>query len=73
MDCNISTGFECNLGVRQSPFLFTMYLIDLEEIIFIPRANDIQKSIAKPRPDIQIVNLSNRKLNKTELKLLQKG
>ena len=44
--------------------------------IFVPRPNPIQKQIAKPaveHADVQIVNLSSRTLNKTEIKLLEKG
>ena len=40
---------------------------------FVPRPNPIQKPITKPVTDVQIVNLSARKLNNTEINLLEKG
>ena len=45
----------------------------LIRIFFIQRPEPIQKSITDTKPDIQIVNLSHRKLNTTEIKLLEKG
>ena len=41
--------------------------------LFIPRTNTIHEPLAEPITNIQIVNLSSRKLNETEIKLLGEG
>ena len=41
--------------------------------MFVPRTNPIQHPITKPTTNIQIINLSSRKLNESEIKLLEKG
>ena len=40
---------------------------------FIPRTKGIPKLVKNPQTDIQIINLSQRQLNKTDIKLLEKG
>ena len=51
LDCNISTGFSCELGVRQgeclSPFLFAMYLNDLEDEFYLKGSTGIDIGMLK--------------------------
>ena len=51
LDCNISMGFNCELGVRQgeclSPFLFAMYLNDLEDEFYLKGSTGIDIGMLK--------------------------
>ena len=51
VDCNISVGFNCDLGVRQgeclSPFLFAMYLNDLEDEFYLKGSNGVDIGMLK--------------------------
>ena len=51
VDCNISVGFNCDLGVRQgeclSPFLFAMYLNDLEDEFYLKGSTGVDIGMLK--------------------------
>ena len=51
LDCSISIGFECKLGIRQgeclSPFLFAMYLNDLEDEFYLKGSTGIDIGMLK--------------------------
>ena len=51
LDCNISVGFNCDLGVRQgeclSPFLFAMYLNDLEDEFYLKGSTGVDIGMLK--------------------------
>ena len=51
LDCNISMGFNCELGVRQgeclSPFLFAMYLNDLEDEFYLKGSYGVDVGMLK--------------------------
>ena len=51
VDCNISVGFNCDLGVRQgeclSPFLFAMYVNDLEDEFYLKGSTGVDIGMLK--------------------------
>ena len=51
VDCNISVGFNCNFGVRHgerlSPFLFAMYLNDLEDEFYLKGSTGVDIGMLK--------------------------